>query len=254
MKNAKSKIRFIELFAITTFPLALAVGCTTTGEQNPSGISMQESTYIEQQAAISTDELNTLAFAETEPSDSEPMSSEQESITQSNADAKDTQTDTQEMDVAELVDTDTQIHDANVASAIAPVNMQIPERGVMKKPDTTILHFAVNKFEISEQNLAILKIHADYLQDNPSTLVNVNGYSDSRGSAKLNFELSEKRAQRVADILINYGIEASRIKVNSYGESFPLHDEKNWDENRRVELQYSETPEDDGLMASVSID
>jgi peptidoglycan-associated lipoprotein len=126
----------------------------------------------------------------------------------------------------------------------------MPEPAKLEKPQIAIFHFAYNQYDVDEQSLDSLKAHAEYLQNNPQVIVHVNGYSDNRGTAKNNFVVSKKRAQRVADILMSYGVSESQLKVNGYGESFPLNDEKNWDENRRVELQYGEDMDTDGLIVS----
>jgi len=251
MKNTKSKIRFIEAFVIATFPLALVVGCSATGEQKPAEISMQEETTVQQEASIDTKELNTLTFIETAPSDKETVAAASKYAEEPAQETQAMDNDALNADKPMQTSNDTEVEQ----TSLTPVNMQVPslDQPKTKKPESDILHFAINKFDINKQDLALLEKHADYLKENPGIVINVNGYSDSRGSAKMNFELSKKRAQRVADTLISLGVSESQIKVNSYGESFPLHDEKNWDENRRVELVYSETLQDDGLMASATI-
>lgn len=255
MKNTRSKIRFMETFVIATFPLALAVGCSATGDPKPSDLSMQEDVSVQQQASINSDELNTLTFTETESTPSTDGFSNQESVLHTSANSEDLQEDSEAVGNQESLDSESVVQASNVTdeAAVSAVNLQTPEQTKMQEPDSMILHFAVNKFDISEQDITALQKHAEYLRANPGIRININGYSDSRGSAKLNFELSKKRAQQVANVLINSGVPESQIKVNSYGESFPLHDEKNWDENRRVELQYSQPSPDDGLMASAAM-
>jgi peptidoglycan-associated lipoprotein len=126
----------------------------------------------------------------------------------------------------------------------------MPQPAKPAKPQTGIFHFAYNQYDVAEQDRELLKAHAEYLLQNPDVTINVNGYSDNRGTAKNNVLVSQKRAQHVANLLKSYGVPESQIKVNGYGESFPLNDEKNWDENRRVELQYSDDTESDGLIVS----
>jgi outer membrane protein OmpA-like peptidoglycan-associated protein len=242
MKNAKSKIRFIETFAIATFPIALAVGCSATGDKSAAAIGLQETgmheeVAIEQQTDINTNDLNTLSYIETEQTYTETQFDE-------------IPTEMPSMQSAEGIDS-TLEHDTTVAETnTLQVNLQVPEPAKVDKPQTNIFHFAFNKYDVDEQDYVLLKEHAEYLLENSNVVVNVNGYSDNRGSAKNNFEVSKKRAQQIANILTTYGVPESQIKVNGYGESFPLHDEKNWDENRRVELKYSEETDTDGLIVS----
>jgi len=237
MRNAKSKIRFIETFAIVTFPIALAVGCSATGEK-PASIGLQEDVNIQQETDVSISDLNTLTYVETEQTVVEPQHTDS-SIPESD--------DTQ---VAESVDSPLQSESTIVETDMMQVNLQIPEPAKLEKPQTSIIHYAFNQYDVDEQDQELLKAHADYLLENPDVVVNVNGYSDNRGSAKNNFAVSKKRAQQVADILMSFGVPATQIQVNGYGESFPLNDENNWDENRRVELLYSVDEESNGLIVS----
>ncbi len=249
MKPIKSKIRFIETFAIVTFPIALAVGCSATGEKTAS-INIQDDMVIQQQADINPGDLNTLTYIETEETiATTPMvPSEQESATASKS--EDVQSEMVSMEAVEAIDSTLQSDSVEEETPTMQVNLQIPESTMLDKPQTNIFHFAFNKYDIEEQDYPLLKAHAEYLIENPDVLVNVNGYSDNRGSAKNNYEVSKKRAQQVANILMTYGVPDSQIKVNGYGESFPLNDEKHWEENRRVELHYSEDTETNGLIVS----
>ena len=71
------------------------------------------------------------------------------------------------------------------------------------------------------------------------------GHTDARGTEAYNFELSLRRARRVADALGGAGIEATRISAQGYGETRPLAPETKPDgaddpsgraRNRRVEV------------------
>ncbi|MDN3680717.1 OmpA family protein [Vibrio tapetis subsp. quintayensis] len=77
----------------------------------------------------------------------------------------------------------------------------------------------------------------------PQADVTVTGHTDSSGSAKFNQQLSEKRAQAVADYLISEGVEPSRIKVEGEGEASPIASNKTAagkEMNRRVEVTIDE--------------
>jgi peptidoglycan-associated lipoprotein len=233
----------METFAIATFPIALAVGCSATSEKTPS-INMQDEVVMQQDANISANDLNSLAYIETEKS---IVTTEN---TVSETQSEDAQAEMTSMETVEAIDSTMHSESTGQDTQMMPVNLQVPEPGKLEPPQTAIFHFAFNKYDVGEQDHALLKAHAEYLLENPHMVVNVNGYSDNRGSAKNNVEVSKKRAQQVADILISNGVPKSQINVNGYGESFPLNDENNWDENRRVELQYSEDPEANGLIVS----
>ena len=60
-----------------------------------------------------------------------------------------------------------------------------------------------------------------YLNKYPEAKVTVTGYADKgTGNPKINVGYAQKRAQMVADLLVNsYGISRSRITVDSKGDT-----------------------------------
>ena len=74
--------------------------------------------------------------------------------------------------------------------------------------------FNLNKSAIaSKKDLVNVKNLADYSKDNNAKLV-VTGYADSAtGPADFNRELSQKRAERVADELVNMGVKRENIQI-----------------------------------------
>jgi outer membrane protein OmpA-like peptidoglycan-associated protein len=80
--------------------------------------------------------------------------------------------------------------------------------------------------------------------ENKGVFMEVEGHTDSVGSAAYNRDLGEKRAMAVRNYLHDdLGIALSRIEVISYGESQPVTDNKtreNRAENRRVVIKVLE--------------
>ena len=77
------------------------------------------------------------------------------------------------------------------------------------------------------------------LRANPGVTLRVTGHADERGSLEYNLALGMRRAQSVKDYLTGFGIDASRIQIDSMGEDQPLdpgHDEAAWARNRRAEF------------------
>ena len=60
-----------------------------------------------------------------------------------------------------------------------------------------------------------------YLNKYPEAKVTVTGYADKgTGNPKINVGYAQKRAEMVADLLVNtYGISRSRITVDSKGDT-----------------------------------
>lgn len=64
----------------------------------------------------------------------------------------------------------------------------------------------------------------------------IAGHTDSLGSNASNLELSRRRAETVAELLVSQGIDRSRLEVAGYGEARPISGRRASDPaNRRVE-------------------
>jgi OOP family OmpA-OmpF porin len=80
--------------------------------------------------------------------------------------------------------------------------------------------------------LVKVKRNAELLQP---TRILIVGYADRHGNAEDNKKLAEQRARAVAKALIQRGVPAASITVDSWGETV---DSANFDENRRVEIKF----------------
>ncbi|MGH8473986.1 MAG: OmpA family protein, partial [Gammaproteobacteria bacterium] len=88
----------------------------------------------------------------------------------------------------------------------------------------------------------VLKL-VQFLQLNPRRVVRIEGYTDSSGEERKNLDLSRARAQAVADVLVDLGVEGKRIQVEGYGEAYPLAENapsRGRAQNRRVEIDFSD--------------
>ncbi|WP_435140062.1 OmpA family protein [Pseudopelagicola sp. nBUS_19] len=77
------------------------------------------------------------------------------------------------------------------------------------------------------------------LNKHPETVVQVLGHTDNTGSAVQNQTLSEQRANAVADVLMNGGVQFERIQAIGRGEDQPVASnlsEEGRQQNRRVEI------------------
>lgn len=77
------------------------------------------------------------------------------------------------------------------------------------------------------------------LKAHPYATAMVVGHTDSSGSAQYNQKLSERRAQAVADFLVDQGIAAGRINVRGEGMNNPIVSNQTAEGramNRRVEI------------------
>ncbi len=92
---------------------------------------------------------------------------------------------------------------------------------------------------------AMLQINrlAAFMHGNPQTRIIVEGYTDNRGSAAYNEELSQARAQAVASALESDGIAADRIQTIGRGKDYPVASNMTpagRQQNRRVDIILSD--------------
>jgi len=102
------------------------------------------------------------------------------------------------------------------------------------------LYFAYDDTEIDEVATRIIIQHANFMQNNPSVNLRLEGHADERGTREYNLALGENRALSVKEVLGLYNLD-DRIIVVSYGEEDPVltgSNEAAWEKNRRVELVY----------------
>ena len=102
------------------------------------------------------------------------------------------------------------------------------------------LYFAYDDTEIDEVATRIIIQHANFMQENPSVNLRLEGHADERGTREYNLALGENRALSVKEVLGLYNLD-DRIIVVSYGEEAPIltgSNEEAWEKNRRVEFSY----------------
>lgn len=80
-----------------------------------------------------------------------------------------------------------------------------------------------------------------YLNKPPGfATLDIEGHTDSIGSAAYNLDLSQRRANRVRSVLIEMGLPASKVRARGYGETRPIANNGNYQGralNRRVEFR-----------------
>ena len=102
------------------------------------------------------------------------------------------------------------------------------------------IYFAYDDTEIDEAATRVIIEHANFMQNNPSVRLRLEGHADERGTREYNLALGENRALSVKEVLGLYNLE-DRVVVVSYGEERPIaieHNEEAWEKNRRVEFVY----------------
>ncbi len=104
---------------------------------------------------------------------------------------------------------------------------------------TQRVHFDYDKSDIRSDTERVLMDKVAILRASPAVQLRIEGHADERGSNEYNVALGNRRAQAVVDFFTNYGIDASRFSIVSYGEERPLVSQENesaWAQNRRAEF------------------
>ena len=82
--------------------------------------------------------------------------------------------------------------------------------------------FAFNSAEISDEAENNLLGQSLYMKNHEDTKIQIAGNCDERGSTEYNLALGARRANAAKKVLVNDGIDASRISTISYGKERPL--------------------------------
>ncbi|MGH2643056.1 MAG: OmpA family protein [Chitinophagaceae bacterium] len=102
------------------------------------------------------------------------------------------------------------------------------------------IFFDFDKYTLKPESQTELDKLVQFLNQNPTIKIQLNGYTDSLGSEEHNLILSQNRAQAVVNYLISKGISAFRLSAKGYGTSHsiaPNDTEEGRALNRRTELE-----------------
>jgi outer membrane protein OmpA-like peptidoglycan-associated protein len=102
--------------------------------------------------------------------------------------------------------------------------------------------FDTGKYTLKPGTQVSLAKVSGILQAYPGLKLQVEGYTDTVGSADFNQKLSENRADAVRDFLVSQGVQMNNIAATGYGQSNPVADNGTAAGralNRRVQLVVS---------------
>ena len=105
------------------------------------------------------------------------------------------------------------------------------------------IFFDFDKSNIRDDAKPNLSEDVQWLKANSTAKITIEGHCDERGTAEYNLGLGERRAKATMDYLVAAGIDATRMKMISYGKERPFvlgHDESTWKWNRRAHFVVSE--------------
>ncbi len=131
---------------------------------------------------------------------------------------------------------------------VAPVKEEAKSLNIVREPEVEVkgnekierhvVYFDSNSSSLTADALMVLeKQILPAVKDVKSKKITVEGHCDERGSSSYNNKLGKKRAESVKEFFVKSGINSSKIKVRTFGESQPVdkgHDESAWAKNRRA--------------------
>jgi len=108
-----------------------------------------------------------------------------------------------------------------------------------KKFVTHAINFDVSKSTIKQESMGFIAQLAQFLKENPTVKLEIDGHTDSDGDAAANITLSEARANEVKKALVSFGIPENRLTTKGFGSTKPIKPNNTAEdkaENRRVEF------------------
>jgi outer membrane protein OmpA-like peptidoglycan-associated protein len=121
---------------------------------------------------------------------------------------------------------------------VPDANVERVGEGIVVEFSSNIL-FGFDQSDLSGEAKANLDKLVVVLNSYAETDIELQGHTDSRGSASYNQALSERRAGAVSNYLASRNIKASRLTVKGFGEALPKYNNDTEDgraQNRRVEF------------------
>lgn len=127
----------------------------------------------------------------------------------------------------------------SVKPAAAPVDATVCQQLFAQNLTKGRIRFESSSASINADSAGLLDRLVETAMRCPSTNVEIVGHTDRTGAEEFNQELSEKRAQAVADYLIKAGLPADRFTAVGYGSALPIapnDTDEGKAQNRRIEF------------------
>jgi outer membrane protein OmpA-like peptidoglycan-associated protein len=106
--------------------------------------------------------------------------------------------------------------------------------------EAVVLRFGVDAWALDDRARAAVLEIARRLRENPTLIVELEGYTDSAGATPYNVRLSQLRAEAVGRFLAELGVETHRLQTIGLGTARPVADNGTVEgrrQNRRVVLR-----------------
>jgi flagellar motor protein MotB len=122
---------------------------------------------------------------------------------------------------------------------LAALGARYTADGLLVTLGQDVLTFPPNAATLSTEPTSVLERIAEVAARNPGLTLVLRGHTDSAGPEDANLALSEQRAEAVRTVLVQFGIDGGRTRVQGLGETEPVADNASAAgraRNRRVEV------------------
>ncbi len=137
----------------------------------------------------------------------------------------------------DLSQTDTMV-EVQQQFVLHSIDTLVKYHGAVEMPN---IFFETDKYDLQPSSYPELLRIAQILAQNKIEEVQIEGHTDSLGTVDYNLQLSQKRAQAVADFLKTQGLSGVKIAARGFGSERPAASNEQSEgraENRRVELRF----------------
>ena len=103
------------------------------------------------------------------------------------------------------------------------------------------VYYEFDGYDVKAEYRPLVEAHAQFLKQNPSARITIEGNCDERGSREYNVALGQRRAESVMKMMTLLGVRDGQIESVSFGKEKPRvagNSEAAWAENRRSDFAY----------------
>ncbi|HEX5024110.1 MAG TPA: OmpA family protein [Agriterribacter sp.] len=121
------------------------------------------------------------------------------------------------------------VHNKPICISVAVLNnarQELEDALYALSESSTLAKFSFNQSSLGNGSFYQLDSLAELMTKLPNIIIEVGGYTDSKGSESYNLELAQKRVDACIRYLVNKGIGRERLVGKAYGECCPLEPEK----------------------------
>lgn len=118
-------------------------------------------------------------------------------------------------------------------------NMPMSKLEIGAKIDLGHIYFVVSTDSLRDISIPQVDKLEKILLENPDLKIRIEGHTDNSGLMESNQTLSEDRASKIKELLVERGIKKNRLKTEGFGASRPLEKndtEEHRQQNRRVDF------------------